>query len=70
VTVTTATFSVAGDYVLRLTASDSDLTGSAEISITVDPENQAPAVNAGADQTNDHGDVRPGRPPCITPHGD
>src|SRR4030095_12082728 len=51
VTVTTATFSVAGDYVLRLTANDSDLSGSDEILITVDPENQAPAVNAGPDQT-------------------
>jgi RHS repeat-associated protein len=49
--VTTATFSVAGNYVLRLTANDSQLSASDEITIIVDPENQPPTVNAGADQT-------------------
>ncbi len=48
---TTATFSVAGTYVLRLTASDSELSGFDEITITVRPANLAPVVNAGADQT-------------------
>jgi RHS repeat-associated protein len=49
--VTTAAFSEAGSYVLRLTASDSQLTTTDEIAITVIPENHAPTVNAGADQT-------------------
>ncbi|MFZ4789728.1 MAG: PKD domain-containing protein [Candidatus Competibacteraceae bacterium] len=51
---TTATFSAAGVYVLRLTASDSALTTSADVSITVNPgggSNQAPQVNAGTPQT-------------------
>ena len=51
VTVTTAAFGEAGTYVLRLTADDSDLSASDDVVITVDPENQAPVVNAGADQT-------------------
>ena len=51
VTVTTAAFSEAGSYVLRLTANDSQLTTSDEIAITVIPENHAPTANAGADQT-------------------
>jgi hypothetical protein len=50
---TTATFSVAGSYVLRLTASDGALSASAAVTITVNPvpANQAPVVNAGANQT-------------------
>lgn len=51
---TTATFSAAGAYVLRLTATDGALTGFGTVSITVDPAlptNIAPIVNAGADQT-------------------
>ncbi len=49
---TTASFSVDGVYVLRLTADDSELTANDEVTITVDPvPNQAPTVNAGADQT-------------------
>jgi hypothetical protein len=51
---TTATFSVAGAYVLRLTASDSALFGSDDVTITVSsgsPSNQAPVVDAGANQT-------------------
>ncbi|MEO8435564.1 MAG: PKD domain-containing protein [Pyrinomonadaceae bacterium] len=50
-TVTTATFSQAGTYVLRLTASDSELDTSAEITVAVLPQNQFPIVSAGADQT-------------------
>ena len=50
---TTATFSVAGSYVLRLTANDSALSASATVTITVNatPVNQAPVVNAGSNQT-------------------
>jgi VCBS repeat-containing protein len=50
---TTASFSTAGTYVLRLTASDSELSGSDEVSITVlsTGANQAPVVYAGPDQT-------------------
>ena len=50
---TTATFSVAGSYTLRLTASDSALSATDDIIITVNaaPTNKAPVVNAGPDQT-------------------
>jgi hypothetical protein len=50
---TTATFSVDGDYVLRLTAFDSDLDAFDELTVTVNPQpaNQAPNVDAGPDQT-------------------
>ncbi len=50
---TTATFSVSGSYTLRLTASDSALSASDDIVVTVNAAaaNQAPVVNAGADQT-------------------
>jgi RHS repeat-associated protein len=51
---TTATFSQAGTYVLRLTVSDSALSGSADVTIVVNPvgaTNQAPVVNAGPNQT-------------------
>ncbi|HEX9986266.1 MAG TPA: discoidin domain-containing protein [Thermoanaerobaculia bacterium] len=48
---TTATFSVAGVYVLRLTATDGRASGSDDVTITIDPENEPPAVNAGTDQT-------------------
>jgi PKD repeat protein len=51
---TTATFSTAGSYTLRLTASDSALSRSDDIVITVNPPppvNQPPVVNAGPDQT-------------------
>ena len=50
---TTAAFSAAGIYVLRLTADDSDLTSSDDVTITVNSggaANQAPGVNAGVDQ--------------------
>src|SRR5439155_248233 len=49
-TSTTASFSVARTYVLRLTASDSQLSSSDDIVVTVIPENHAPAANAGPDQ--------------------
>ncbi len=51
---TTATFSQAGTYVLRLSASDSALTASDDVTVTINqaqPQNQAPSVNAGQDQT-------------------
>ncbi|HSS19125.1 MAG TPA: PKD domain-containing protein [Pyrinomonadaceae bacterium] len=48
---TTASFSVAGTYVLQLTASDSLLSNSDEVTIVVQPENQTPTANAGADQS-------------------
>src|SRR5687767_13195824 len=48
---TTASFSTAGSYTLRLTASDSVLTTVDDVVITVNPAaNQAPVVSAGADQ--------------------
>src|SRR5207247_2071491 len=40
-----------GSYVLRLTASDSAFTVFDETAITVEPQNQPPVVNAGADLT-------------------
>jgi RHS repeat-associated protein len=49
--VTTASFSMAGIYVLRLTASDSQLSASADVTVTVKPANQPPMAEAGADQT-------------------
>jgi hypothetical protein len=50
---TTASFSTSGSYVLRLTASDSALTASDDIAITVNPAatNKPPVVNAGPDLT-------------------
>jgi RHS repeat-associated protein len=48
---TTASFSQAGIYVLRLTATDSQLNAFDEITITVNQVNQAPIVNAGQDKT-------------------
>src|SRR6266850_2168678 len=48
---TTATFSQAGMYALRLTASDSQSTSTDDVAVTVNPANQAPVVNAGPDLT-------------------
>ncbi|MEO5710848.1 MAG: carbohydrate binding domain-containing protein [Nocardioidaceae bacterium] len=53
---TTATFSAAGTYVLRLTGSDSALASADDVTVTVDAsgggvQNTAPAVSAGADLT-------------------
>ena len=49
--VTTATFSEGGSYVLRLTANDGELQSSDDVTITVNPDNEAPVVDAGSDQT-------------------
>ena len=49
--MTTVTFNQAGTYVLRLTANDSQLSSSSDVTIMVNPANQAPVVNAGANQT-------------------
>lgn len=52
-TDTTAEFSEAGTYVLRLTASDTALAAFDEVTVTVEaapPTNQAPTVDVGADQ--------------------
>jgi hypothetical protein len=50
---TTASFTAAGSYVLRLTANDGELTNYDQVTITVNsqPANQAPTVSAGPDQT-------------------
>ncbi len=50
---TSATFSATGSYVLRLTADDSELSASDDVTITVTaaPVNQAPTVAAGGDQS-------------------
>jgi RHS repeat-associated protein len=47
---TAASFSAQGFYVLRLSVSDSQLTGSADVHITVLPQNNPPVVNAGPNQ--------------------
>ena len=50
----TATFSVAGTYTLRLTASDGKATTTDDMIVVVSastPTNKAPVVNAGTDQT-------------------
>ena len=48
---TSATFPVAGDYVLKLTVSDGQLLSSDTAAVTVIPRNQAPVVDAGPAQT-------------------
>jgi hypothetical protein len=51
---TTATFNVAGTYVLQLEASDSILSASDMVSVVVNPQqqqNQAPVVSAGVDKS-------------------
>ena len=51
-TSTSASFSAAGVYVLSLAATDGDLSSADTLTVTVQqPVNQAPAVNAGSDQT-------------------
>ncbi|MGH9866990.1 MAG: PKD domain-containing protein [Candidatus Polarisedimenticolia bacterium] len=47
---TTATFTIPGQYVLRLSASDGQLPGSDVVTVFVDSSNQAPHVDAGPDQ--------------------
>jgi RHS repeat-associated protein len=51
--VTTATFSAAGTYDLRLTANDSQLSSYADVTVTVNtaPQNQPPVVNPGPNLT-------------------
>ena len=49
-TNTTVSFSTPGTYVLRLTASDGDLSASADVTVIVS-SNSAPVVNAGPDLT-------------------
>jgi RHS repeat-associated protein len=49
--VSDATFTLPGEYVLRLTASDSEQSASDEVTVTVLPANAAPIVNAGPNQT-------------------
>lgn len=46
---TSATFTLPGTYVLRLTAFDSEITRFSDVTITVKPNNKAPVVNAGPD---------------------
>ena len=48
---TTASFSTAGSYTLRLTVNDCALSNSDDVDVTVNPGNQPPTVNAGSDQT-------------------
>jgi hypothetical protein len=48
---TTAAFSATGTYVLRLTATDSLLSSSSDVTVVVNPINAAPVVSAGANQT-------------------
>jgi len=47
---TLATFPLAGSYVLRIRASDSRLSAEDELNVMVERVNQAPLVDAGADQ--------------------
>jgi len=51
VRATTATFTRAGTYILRLTATDGAATVFDDVTITVLPNQRPPVVNAGADQT-------------------
>ncbi len=48
---TTATFSAAGTYVLRLTATDGALSAKADVTVAVNGANKAPTVSAGSPQT-------------------
>jgi len=48
---TTATFSASGTYLLRLSATDTALSSSSDVTIVVTPPNTAPVVSAGAAQT-------------------
>jgi K319-like protein/parallel beta helix pectate lyase-like protein/uncharacterized protein DUF1565 len=48
---TTASFSSAGTYVLRLTATDTALSSSDDVIITISAKNVAPIVNSGVDQS-------------------
>ena len=48
---TTAIFELPGEYVLRLTTTDSEHSVGDEVRVRVEPANAAPSVEAGADQT-------------------
>ena len=48
---TPATFTAAGTYVLRLRATDAELTTDDTLTVVVEPPNQAPHVDAGPDQS-------------------
>src|SRR4029453_13668180 len=48
---TTPTFSESGVYVLKLSATDGELSAADEITVAVQMDNQAPVVDAGPDQT-------------------
>jgi hypothetical protein len=48
---TTASFSTAGSYTLRLTVNDGELSSSDDVDVTVNAANQPPTVSAGSDQT-------------------
>jgi RHS repeat-associated protein len=48
---TTATFGAPGTYVLRLAATDQELQDSDDVTVVVEPPNQAPTVSAGPDQS-------------------
>jgi hypothetical protein len=48
---TSASFVTAGTYVLRLVASDGELSTAADVTVLVHPVNQVPLVDAGADQS-------------------
>src|SRR6185436_10840919 len=54
---TTASFAAAGTYVLRLTASDGQLSASAEVTITLQPANTKPVVDAGPDRSVNVGET-------------
>ena len=49
--VTTAQLSATGTYVLRLSATDGAYTISADVGLTLTPENFGPTASAGPDQT-------------------
>jgi hypothetical protein len=48
--VTKVTLDVEGEYVLRLSATDTELTNHDDVTITLAPRNRAPVVDAGPDQ--------------------
>src|SRR5262249_27580897 len=49
--VTTASFDAPGAYVLRLTATDTQLLSTSDVAVTVETPNQPPVVDAGPDKT-------------------
>jgi RHS repeat-associated protein len=46
-----STYDAPGTYTLRLTASDGVLSATDDVTVTINPANQAPTTNAGIDQT-------------------